>query len=1018
MATHISPAELHAALEQALARIAELEALIATERQSSTTLRPEGASQHKPLPTAAPATTEHEQAAVLMTAQRDLARLIAQDAPEAEVWTTCLQAAILVSGLDCGGLYLFNADNRAFELVAHQGLSPAFVQAVAHFAEDTPNAQLMLRGTGVCFTAAEMASQNDQRAEGLRAMAAIPLEHRGQVLGCLNVASHLHCAIPEQAYQALAIIAVEIGSLLIQQQSEAALKQSHAQLSAALVAARMGTLRYHLPTQRIFWSPEAAQIIGTNQVEETLSRFIEYFHPEDRELALNVLQEALAQKSVPSREYRIFTASGELRWITNYGKLEYDQAGNPLALSGLIQDITERKQAEQKLQRNEQLLRLFVAHTPAAIAMFDRDMRYIIASQRYLIDYRLGELDVTGRSHYDVFPEMTDEHRAIHQRCLAGDVEIQANDRLLRADGTIDWVRYEIRPWYELNDEIGGLIFLSEVITERKTAEAALRASEERYRHLAEELEQRVQQRTAEVQDLYDHAPVGYHSLDAEGRIVMINQTELDWLGYSREELLGRSMTDLFTPETLEVFTHEFPVFKQRGWMQNAEVTLIRKDGSTFPTLINATAIKDATGQFLMSRSVVFDNTERKKAEVALRLSRDQLSVANAALHKASQAKNEFLATMSHELRTPLNGILGMAEILLEEIRGPLNERQRRAVANIESSGGHLLSLINDILDLSKVEAGKLELHLESILVGEICETSLIFMKEPALKKDLNLAYEFDPQVVTMTADGRRLKQILINLLSNAVKFTPSGGKVTLQVRGDAERQTIDFAVIDTGIGIAAADMKRLFKPFTQVDSSLARAHEGSGLGLALVMDLVELHGGSIKVVSEVGQGSTFTVRLPWDDDLTGGGGKTEPHQSEAAPSRQASAQPPPCSGTILLVEDKAISIVAMSDYLSNLGYSIITATNGQEAIERAQAHTPDLILMDIHMPVMDGLQSIRRLRADPRFATVPIIALTALAMTGDRERCLAAGATDYLSKPVKMRQLAALIARLLTPTG
>ncbi|NCC33178.1 MAG: PAS domain S-box protein, partial [Chloroflexia bacterium] len=556
-------------------------------------------------------------------------------------------------------------------------------------------------------------------------------------------------------------------------------------------------------------------------------------------------------------------------------------------------------------------------------------------------------------------------------------------------------------------------------ITERKTAEAALRASEERYRHLAEELEQRVQQRTAEVQDLYDHAPVGYHSLDAEGRIVMINQTELDWLGYSREELLGRSVTDLFTPEVRQSFKDVFTLFKERGWMQNAEVTLIRKDGSTFPTLINATAIKDATGQFVMSRSIVFDNTERKRAEVALRLSRDQLSVANAALHKASQAKNEFLANMSHELRTPLNGILGMAQILLEEIRGPLTERQRRAVTIIESSGGHLLSLINDILDLSKVEAGKMELHLESILVREICETSLIFIREPALKKNIEITYDFDPQVVTMTADGRRLKQILINLLSNAVKFTPSGGKVTLQVRGDAERQTIDFAVIDTGIGIAAADMNRLFKPFTQVDSSLARAHEGSGLGLALVMDLVELHGGSIKVVSDVGQGSTFTMCLPWHDALAAGSVKTEPHRLEAAPSRQASDLPPLlCSGTILVVEDKVMNFIAISDYLSTLGYSIITATNGQEAIERAEAHTPDLILMDIHMPVMDGLQATRRLRADPRFATVPIIALTALAMTGDRERCLAAGATDYLSKPVNMRQLAALIARLLTPTG
>ncbi|NCC35625.1 MAG: response regulator [Chloroflexia bacterium] len=286
------------------------------------------------------------------------------------------------------------------------------------------------------------------------------------------------------------------------------------------------------------------------------------------------------------------------------------------------------------------------------------------------------------------------------------------------------------------------------------------------------------------------------------------------------------------------------------------------------------------------------------------------------------------------------------------------------------------------------------------------------------MKKGIKVEFDLDPQVVMVRADARRLKQILINLLSNAVKFTLPNGKVELQVRGDVERQTIDFAVIDTGIGIAAEDLKRLFTPFTQVDSSLTRAHEGTGLGLALVMELVELHGGSVKVASAVGEGSTFTVCLPWHSASEQRTPKTETRSLEHLASGQSSEQNQPQSlGKILLAEDMETNIMIISDYLESLGYAIITAPNGQEAIERAREHKPDLILMDIQMPVMDGLEATRRLRADARFTSVPIIALTALAMSGDRERCLEAGATDYISKPIKLKQLGEMIKLLLNTT-
>lgn len=688
-------------------------------------------------------------------------------------------------------------------------------------------------------------------------------------------------------------------------------------------------------------------------------------------------------------------------------------------LAEAVFDIIMRKRVEEALRMNEEHLR--------TVADFTYEMEFWLDEAQRLLYMSPSCKRITGYEREQFFTDSSLLRAIVHpedrpgfDRHLIEEFETlnscSLDFRIITAAGAERWINHTCQIVPGANGGSRGRRVSHRDITERRRTLENLRASEEKYRLLSEELEERVKQRTTEVQDLYDNAPTGYYSLDAAGQFVAINQTALNWLGYTRAEMLGHSFEHFVTGRSADFFAAAAAELKQSGQVLNIECEMKRKDGSTFPVLLNSVAVLDAHGNYLQSRSTIFDNTERKAAEEALRFSRDQLSVANIALQKASQAKTEFLANMSHELRTPLNGILGMAEILLEEIRGPLNDRQRRMVAVVESSGKHLLSLINDILDLSKIEAGKLDLNFEQIIVVDVCQTSLAFIKEPAAKKGIKVTFDLDPQVVTLRADVRRLKQILINLLSNAVKFTPSAGNVTLQVRGDAHRRTIDFAVIDTGIGIAEADLKRLFSPFTQVDTSLTRAHEGTGLGLALVMELVELHGGSINVQSEVGKGSIFTVSIPWQNAAKAGATSDSASAEAAASDQLAASRQPGSLGTILLVEDIETNIMVMSDYLENLGYTIISAANGQEAIARAQEHSPDLILMDIQMPVMDGLEATRRLRADPRFVSVPIIALTALAMTGDQERCLEAGATAYISKPIKLKQLSAMIETMLTP--
>ncbi len=402
----------------------------------------------------------------------------------------------------------------------------------------------------------------------------------------------------------------------------------------------------------------------------------------------------------------------------------------------------------------------------------------------------------------------------------------------------------------------------------------------------------------------------------------------------------------------------------------------------------------------------LFERLEEERNLLAQRVQERtaELSRANAELAKAARLKDEFLAGMSHELRTPLNAILGSAEILQTGVFGTLNEKQLKFSKNIEESGTHLVTLINDILDLSKIEAGKMEMEMGPVSMESVCEASLRMVKQLAHNKQLEVFQSINGQELALQADERRLKQMLVNLLSNAVKFTPEGGQIGLEVVADEAEQIVHFAVWDTGIGIAQEDMHRLFQPFVQLDSRLARQYTGTGLGLSLVARMAELHGGGISVESEVDQGSRFTISLPWVRPIRAANSAEESNPQVSLPATAPTKNGKPYQ--ILLADDNEDNINLFQDYLQATGYQVVVARNGKEALERTQEDKPDLILMDIQMPEMDGLEATRCLRADATLAPIPIITITALAMPGDRERCMAAGADDYLSKPVQLEKL------------
>jgi len=519
----------------------------------------------------------------------------------------------------------------------------------------------------------------------------------------------------------------------------------------------------------------------------------------------------------------------------------------------------------------------------------------------------------------------------------------------------------------------------------------------------------------------------GIYGVDTDGICIFCNPAAARMLGYqSPAALIGCDMHQMVhhsyadgTPYPLEscqalaTYKYGVPAFGD-------EEVFWRPDGSCFSVEYHSNPIH--RGGKLVGAVVTFsDISARKEAELALRGAHaalaeersqladrvkrrtQELDRANAELARSAQAKDEFLAAMSHELRTPLTSILGLSETLGDRLLGPLNGQQEKAIRMVHENGAHLLELINDILDMSRVASGQMNLRMDQVPVDQLCDASLRLIGLSAKRKELKVTMSVDPAVRLVQGDSRRLKQMLVNLLGNAVKFTPQGGSVGLDVVADAALREVRFCIWDTGVGIPAEQYERLFQPFVQLDSRPSRQYDGTGLGLALASGMAELHQGRIEVRSQVGEGSRFEIVLPWDPEAQ----SADRLDWNAVPSADVEGavemgSPP----RVLLVDDNDSNLEMISTYLRIKGCEVRTANSGLKAISMVGEARPDIVLMDVQMPEMDGLETTRRLREDPALRLIPIIAVTALAMPGDREQCLEAGMDDYLSKPLGLKEL------------
>ena len=531
-----------------------------------------------------------------------------------------------------------------------------------------------------------------------------------------------------------------------------------------------------------------------------------------------------------------------------------------------VDDLAELKRQEAVLRATSHRLQLFVEHAPAAIAMFDRDMHYVVASRRWALDFGLEGRDILGRSHYEVFPEIPESWKQMHRRGLAGEVLRCDDDRFVRADGTVQYLRWEILPWQAGDGAVGGIVIFTEDITQ-------LRAAEEQVRRHNAELERRVEARTAE------------------------------------------------------------------------------------------------------------------------------LELARAQAESASVAKRVFLANVSHEIRTPMNAILGLSHLLAEDLGEDAQSRDK--LSKIDTAAQHLLDIVNDVLDLSRLETGHLALEAVEFSPLELLDQVRSLTSADAQAKGLTFTSDATDLPATLIGDPARLRQSLRNYVENAIKFTERGSVVVrAAVVEESDRELLArFEVVDTGAGISDDAQARLFEPFEQADASASRRHQGPGLGLAITRRLAQTMGGEAGVSSCRGAGSTFwfTARLRKSTPVSG----SSPIVVRQISGAQAELLRRYSGTEVLLAEDNDVNREVARLLLARAGLVVAAARDGVEAVAMARAKRYALVLMDVQMPHMDGLEAAAAIRALPGWQDVPIVALTANALVEDRQRCLDAGMTDHLPKPV-----------------
>ena len=617
----------------------------------------------------------------------------------------------------------------------------------------------------------------------------------------------------------------------------------------------------------------------------------------------------------------------------------------------------------------------FVENAPTAIAMLDRDLKFIAFSPSFFEGMGLDEATVIGRTPYEIAPE-TERYRPMHERCLAGARELTEAERIQPPTGGDRWMMWDTGPWLDDDGAIGGVLIISRDVTAQHRAEEALEATR------------------GFLATVIEGVPAPLVVKDgADGRFLILNRAGEELLGVDRQDHVGKTGYDIFPREQADRFAAEDREVIESGQLKVIEEeTVLTPNNGERVLRTKKIAVRNADGHdYLLSISE--DVTELKRGHEALRTALSRAEAAN-------RAKDEFLATMSHEIRTPLNGVIGIADVL---VGTPLNDRQREMIRIIRGSAQTLETLLAGVLDLALIEAGGVIIATEPFQLAQAVREVAGLFEPQAIGKGVGLILDIDPRAETQVmGDVVRLKQILTNLVNNAVKFTDRGEVDIGVVSLDQDRFRIE--VRDTGVGFEPAQAERLFQRFQQGDGSVTRRFGGAGLGLAICRECADLMGAELSCASAPGEGSVFALTLSLSPAAD-----PEPQVTEetkpAAPKEEELR--------VLIVDDNPVNRQVLEMILDQVGVKRVSVENGALAVDAFQRQPFDVVLMDIQMPVMDGLAATRAIRHEEQsrgHGHTPVIIVSANCLPEHVEAGRAAGADGHLAKPISVPALLAAL--------
>ena len=759
-----------------------------------------------------------------------------------------------------------------------------------------------------------------------------------------------------------------------------------------LEATRAGTWKWNVKTGYAIYNERWAEIVGYRLAElspisaETLAKLA---HPEDLKKAQELLQKHFRGETQDfEADFRMRHKQGHWVWVHSRGRVTHWEAdGSPMWMFGTHMDETERVIAARQLQTSQAKYQRLVDNVSEKFIIYSHrglegEMTYV--SDGVINVFGLERKDIIGHRWVDLatwLPEDAEKAKKYIALRMAGKADfLQFEMRFIHATGGERTLRISSRP---VRDSQGNLIAtdgIAEDITEQK----------------------RSQERANLAATVFTHSQESIIITNTNANIVDCNPATGRLTGYSREELIGQN------PRIFASGTHTAGFYKHlwdtlsTGQLWQGIFCNLHKTGAPYWIETSISPIKDQNGNIVQYVAVSRDITRKKMQLEALRQAkRDALA--------ANTAKSEFVANISHEIRTPMNAILGFTDLCLESNPDPV---QRKYLCNVRESAQNMLSLINEILDFSKMEAGKLIMESIPFDLGKELSSILAMTRQLINTNRVKLRLDYEPNFEGwLKGDPLRLRQVLTNLASNAVKFTNKGLiQISVQeVSRDGNNVELEFVVCDTGIGMDADKLGSIFRPFSQADSSTTRNFGGTGLGLTISSQLINKMGGNIEVESEPGIGSSFHFRLSFP--VIEGALAEETHQ---ATNRRSFTQLQ--DTRVLLVEDNEVNRELATEVLRRHGLIVDTAENGQEALDKLAEQSYELILMDIQMPVMDGYEATKHIRSKLGLVRLPIIALTASSSSSVREKCIEVGMDDYLSKPINIHELMEMIDRFINP--